>query len=58
MVEEFIMRLEDGREIRITRELLEKKIPTDAAEELIKASTFAELIVKMTDRIASMDSGD
>lgn len=58
MVEEFIMKLEDGREIRITGELLEKKIPTDTAQELVKSSTFAELIVKMTDRIASMDSGD
>lgn len=54
MIEEFTMKLDDGREIRVTGELLEAEIPPHTVEELVKSATFAELVVKMSEQLTSM----
>lgn len=57
MIEEFIVKLEDGTEIRIAGELLDRQLPEDTKEVFIstlKTGTLEELLLKMSEQIKSM----
>lgn len=59
MIEEFIVKLEDGTEIRIAGELLNRKLPNEALEQLvsiIKSDTLEALLLKMSKQITYMNA--
>jgi hypothetical protein len=60
MIKYFIMELEDGRQVKVSGEVLKNKFPTPLAEELvtsIKNETFQDLLIRMADEITILEKG-